>query len=360
MKKMISLLMVCALMISTVVPINAIEAGNDLQLISMQMGQLILPFLSTSEFGVTIENCDNLYVGNPITSYAYEADVLINTYQQYPIIFKGNEKMEVIGLAKVITYPTGEKTIDYGVDCAPEINTYFEENGDSPFCLIYTENGVYIGTEMEEFCLKEYKTDSLVAVTQVDIALSDFEYTAINAQMKINQPVMPASTYAVEHESLDIEYIHQNGWTCWAASIASIVNYLFGLNEDIQSILDIAYDMDISVTNGVNINNSKKILDTFGGSNTRYNTYITYTRLKGYIDNGYPAYIRGDSVTDNEEGGHASVAYGYYYGGSGSKYMYYMEPNTGFRSAAFPSSGGIIFTTGSYSYLNDAYILCRD
>lgn len=46
--------------------------------------------------------------------------------------------------------------------------------------------------------------------------------------------------------------------------------------------------------------------------------------------------------------------------GSGSRYMYYMEPDTGFRTASFPNSGGIIFTTGTEQYVNDAYILCRD
>lgn len=364
MKRLLSVALTILFTLSFANSIAAHDITNnvpDIDFVALQMGEIISPLLDTNEFGINESNYNNLYVGSPIPIYKYNNNSLSDMTVQYPIICED----AIIGFARVLSYGTGEKTIDYGTDCASEINVYLKENNASSFCLIYTDNGVYIGNKGKMRLIRSYDNDisNIEQYWEIasNVSASKLTYGSISCQKKIVVPLSEMSVQAVEHNSLNIDYIHQNGNTCWAASIASIVNYLFDLDEDIISILELADSMDIIQTgkDGVNISNAKKILDTFGGSNTRYNTYITYTRLKNYIDNGYPAYIRGDSTTGGDTG-HASVAYGYYYSGTGSKYMYYMEPNTGYRTAGFPSSGGIIFTTGSTDYLNDAYILCRN
>ncbi len=366
-KRIVSLALALMMCFSLSVTAFAVETNRltDQEFVASKISELIPAFLTATEFGVTEENYENLYVGNPITAYTYKNGENTGSYLQYPIVFENLNAKEIVGLARVIEHENGERTIDYGVNCAPQIQVYLETNENTSFALLYSENGVSIATASSQTMIKGYETTSAARMNTISLEEADYALTDIEAIEKIEVPTATFATRTVEHNSLNVEYVDQDGRPlCWAASISCIVEYHTGTSWSIDQIAQMAVDAGYNAVtdDGVNITQARHILNLFGGTNTLVNSYLTYNTLKSKIDLNCPLYIRG-YCTDHLTEGHASVAYGYYYGGSGSKYIYYMEPNTGFKTASFPSSGGpLIFTISpnSCTFANNAYIVCAE
>jgi len=364
-KRIVSFVLALMMCFSLSMTAFAAEANQltDQEFIASKISELIPAFLTATEFGVTEENYENLYVGNPITAYTYTNGENTGSYLQYPIIFENLHVKEIIGLARVIEHENGERTIDYGVNCAPQIQDYLETSENTSFALLYSENGVSIATASSQTMVKVYETTSLARMNAISLEEVDYALTDLEAIEKIEVPTATFATRAVEHNSLNIEHISQGGTTCWAACVACIMNYYYGTDFDSLDVLLQASDAGIITTgsSGLTISETKLVFESYtneyGISCTKKPTYFSYSTLKSYINDDTLFWARG-SKTTGSGAGHAIVPYGYYYSGSGSKYMYYMEPNTGLKTAAFPSSGAIVFTNDASNFALDSYLIC--
>lgn len=331
---------------------------TDQEFIAERLSTKLLSMVSTGDFGITPNNLYNLYVGNPITVYILENGEITDSYPQYPIISDDSTSSEIIGLARVTEFE-GERLLDYGIDHAPEIQDYLDENGDIPLALVYAENEFFITdptTQAVNFEPLETASLQLMALP------SSMQFTSIETTEKVN---VPLQTYAAPSSTADylaIDYVSQNGQPiCWAACIASIVNYHQDRGLRAVDVALVANDLGYTdiVYSGVDITTSRKVINYYGGTNTVYLNKLSYSTIKTNIGNDIPLFTEGYRYEGITQKRHAVVIYGYE--PSGTKTIYYMEPNSGMKAIDVPTTGTIIFNgaTTSYTYTNDKYMTCK-
>lgn len=91
---------------------------------------------------------------------------------------------------------------------------------------------------------------------------------------------------------------------CWAASVASIVNYKLGENitaADVCNLMNIGYDT------GANGNTASLALNIYGVSSYAVGSPISFQQVTSYINNNKPVYMRSTSNIGN----HATVINGW-------------------------------------------------
>ena len=360
-KRIISLIMVVVLSFSLTQNIFAVEQNDDaISFVSNHLTSIFNSLIDVEDFNLQNTDPNNLYIGNPIMFYANE-NGHTSYASLYPLIYNDLSKPSVLGFSRIIENDSGERTIDYCTNPAPEVNEFISEYGNTPFCIIrYDDYTKVLGQDTPELNIL------LASETTVDLDglyFGDLEFSLITPKVKLSLPTHGTSIYAVQHNSLNVPDIRQKGkYTCWAACIASIVDYHYGYSLDSTNIVVKAANAGIITTGdkGATLTEAKQVLDLYGGRNTKHTSYLSYNDLVSCINSDCPLWLAGINIDNSDDMGHAVVARGYYYdSNTGSKTMYYMEPNSGFRASEFPSSGAITYTNGSSNYRNTGYIICN-
>jgi hypothetical protein len=255
-------------------------------------------------WGLENINFTDLRIGAPIQTYNYINNNLVPSGELFPISANG----ELVLWAS----PQGDQ---YQISNAlvSEINSVIT-NGTS-FSLVYDATSAYIYTNGDATLIKEFTytvPSRSNLTTSTDLSTFDIETTSLSNSVSIGYGV--ASRNAPQNVWCSVTNVPQNySYTCWAATIACIYNYVndltgsamlddrtvarevFGLNfdqmlewEDVAWALGI-FDLDYI---GTNINN-------LGGlqENIIFNS----------IYNGFPVFGCFD-VLDGD--GHAATIYG--------------------------------------------------
>lgn len=132
---------------------------------------------------------------------------------------------------------------------------------------------------------------------------------------------------------------------CWAASVATICNYLNGTNVTAKNVAD---KMGIGYNEGGGLYDAQLALSKYG---VQYNNVLdaqnrmSWSNLKTNIDNKYPVYVSAKT----SESGHAVTAYGYLVA-AGTNYVVLWNSGTQKSITATFKSSGTTFT-----YNNDTY-----
>jgi|GEM_PF-2478622 len=363
-------ILLCFIILSPAMAVGTVSVISELDFVTQNIEELLPSLLYDEHFGVTVDNFDNIYIGSPISSYSYENEHWSDCFLQYPIYQISESENQIIGLCRIITHSNGERTVDYGIDCANELQVFLEKNNNPAIALLYYEDHVSVKTNSSEVVLQTYVTN-YSSISTVSIP----DYLSLNTSTVIKKISTPISTFGLnanEGHTLDIDVVLQGNYgICWAAGVACVTNYYYDYSLDALDVAEYAsalgyiyWDPDINDYNrGLYDDECVELLNEYDIGTDHKTIYFTYSTLKNHINNDRLIYIFGDRYDSSGDvvAGHVVIGYGYSSTTSGGKSMYYMEPNTGRRVATFPSSGPIIFTsTSNLQYETDGYVVCSE
>lgn len=222
-----------------------------------------------------------------------------------------------------------------------EVNSIITNNME--FAIIYDYNSCYlyngtdiyllgnISLQVEERTIIEKSTD----LTEKEIILN-----AIKNTYKLDYAVPKKNARATSYYECSVGFVSQNppSKICWAASTASIVNYIKGTSYTAVAIAK-AYWGSNNYNLAVAASAQDDVLN-------QYNLYYEYRAqvpssniILNNIQRNYPiqAYFTSSS------GGHAVVLYGINVTGG---YYYLMDPEYGFCSTTYSASAGHRYVSG--------------
>lgn len=320
MKKIRKIILALVLIFSLCNNMNAyagtIETNNGLSVSTKESlnEQLYFAYLDADSLGISQTDFDKLYIGDPFYSYEciggslQELDVLT-----YPI-FCDNK----IVLFCVENTKDEEYFVQLSNGFTEELTNFFISETeialvyDNEKCYIVSENG--IETLSSAGVQLDYR-DRLDECQQENIIFSKLqpmekvEYTGIKTR--------------ASHAYLSIPLVLQGDYNiCWAASVASIGNYIASKNYTAIDIAKSYYGDDFNY--GLEVNTAMDVLDKVYG--TKYYSSKTETLSDSMIYYnlmaGYPVYAKWMSGYNS----HATVIRGI----MTDSYMQIMDPNSGF------------------------------
>lgn len=302
MKRIITMLLTLAMLVS--IGVTPAFAVNEEVSEAMDEISSLLASIEQSKDAWDLSEVDfsNLRVGNPIYSYIYSDDSFQANDRIYPI----SEDGQLLLLAV-----DHDGTISITTQFVKEITAAIGPN--EPFSIVYDRIGCYACTDSSSILLTE-NTDGEIDSRSVLphnntsfsenlplVALSD-DYLA---------PHKEAAPYAMEdyNYSLSVPFVNQlpNQYICWAACVASIVNFTTGNRLTAQDVVRKLYGNDYNQT--LTVKEIPALLNSYG---LNYQPRIVFpSDYRIYINllEGYPLYSDWYR-TDGISGGHACVIFG--------------------------------------------------
>ena len=302
-------------------------------------------------FGLSGVDFTNLALGNQFSVYRTTASGLEEVeFKQYPVMENGR----IVAVSTVRYTENGVIETDFGVDFAVQLQAYIDETGNTEFALIYDDSAMYAycadGSWEIIYLFSVAVNERLPIEEAFGTARRQAICTeAVSVKTFLSIP-LPSRASAV----LSIPALSQSGLPiCWAASVASMVNYLKGTSYSAINIADNAGTGYV----GAPIATAASCLRSYTSSGfTKYNTSIynnstmSFSTLKSKINDGLPIYVHA-----SQSGGaaHAVVAIGY--SDTGANYITYTESNTVTIRITSMSSGTFSFTLSGVTYTQSSY-----
>lgn len=296
----------------------------------------------------TISPDFGVILGNPIPTYSISSDRIIEAeYDVFPLYING----ELYALIRRFYAPSGDPIYSCRMD-ATNILTEPLTSG----AFIYTDNEL-------QFLSSDYSIAGKYSLANdmrdtIQFGRIGYEYgTPISMS---NSAVM---RYSDEGE-IEVEYVRNLtaeetpsccGGLCWAACGASLANTFAGAGYDAISFHDAVncalYNNDYH-TYMIHFLNLEGVFTSTSSSTTN----LTYNTLKNYISDDSVALL--DLQSQSSDTAHYVIAYGYYTKANGTKHFRYMDPNEGFCTSQFPTSGTVYVAAGSIGYAVHCHLKC--
>lgn len=359
-KKLVSILMICMMLIQMF--------STSVMAYSVGMEEIYIPEEATiyaenhykealavvkkySEYyNVTDEQLENLRLGKPFVIYELEEEVQDEIYY-YPLL---DENDNVILLLSVMG-----TTEDWNICVSEEwVNELNEINITSSEYIFYkSDEGLCAESITEEICLagekdaeiKEFSDQSYKTKKKIiNEAIDEFEKTDVHNNTNnilLKDMYTPSFSSSTTSSKICALYNAQGQGSygiCWAASVATICNYLTGNNI---TAIEVADEMNIDYEEGAVPYFAQEAMSRYGVRYQNLNEYSTermsWESLKININYKYPVYVSAKAG----KSGHAVVAYGYMIA-AGVKYVAIWNPGIATSiTAAFKESG----TTFTYN-----------
>lgn len=314
--------------------------------------QVVEEFQDTYE--VSDSELENAKLGSPFVIYEPDKSVQDEIYY-YPILDSQDNiilLMCIMGTTQGWNLSISEEWVD-GLQQVGDITTdvVFYKTGD----ILYAENeqrsyiiagGVDSGTSSFQRESYESKKQDISGINTrfVKVNTENIEITEDN-QYDTYTPGFSTSTSSQKICSLYNKQGQGSYGLCWAASVATICNYLNGTNVTAKNVAD---KMGIGYNEGGGLYDAQLALSKYG---VQYNNVLdaqnrmSWSNLKTNIDNKYPVYVSAKT----SESGHAVTAYGYLVA-AGTNYVVLWNSGTQKSITATFKSSGTTFT-----YNNDTY-----
>ncbi len=261
-------------------------------------------------FDLTEKEIDQLILLDGIQATKEVNGEYINTDTYYfPVTLKGK-----IYLILTIDFSDEEPVATIGTSFSEEMNRFLDESKSNKYKIIIKGDGLYI---------KDGKSSSPLELINntIDLKNVDLESKVISDRFQLD-PILPLS----ESNYLSVPVVLQGSrpW-CWAASIASIINYKEDRSLTANNVVNAIGGN--SNTSG-SIENIFDAWDTYGYTPELYYNFY-YSDIKNCIDSDYPihALLTDTSDPDDATLGHSVVIRGYSYD-SGKIYYSIMDPNS--------------------------------
>ena len=176
-----------------------------------------LPFMREEELSFLEPGCQ-VYLGKRLSAYNTELGEL--PYAMYPVFADG----QVVAIASVSEDENGELSFQAGPQFAEQLNEFIADNPN--VALVVNEDSI-------QFINDEGKTETLsyfedsAAPTTLSLT-ADVEYNGAVPVTAI-QEVPKSRAYGEDSGTVPVKFVNQvQDNLCWAACMASVVNYFKG------------------------------------------------------------------------------------------------------------------------------------
>lgn len=315
--------------------------------------------------GIKVSSKSDLSIGESFMVYNEDVTIQDDTVY-YPVVdIKGKKAVAIVSV-----YNTSDGW-KYSIDnnWVDEINEsgYLDSNGEY---VMYTENGA-LNVENEE----GKRTSENMSV-KGDFDIRSFEskkriiQSSMNNRRKVDVEEIGNKNYVDRYtptvtSELGYYYCNINGaqgqgpyGLCWAATVATIVNYRKGTNitaKEVANAMGIGYNdggRDEDVWNAL----SKYGLYTYY---TMYDQVKSFSTITKHIQSQYPMRVSGRNAAGE---GHSVTLYGYRSLSNGKYIMLWnsaLNGGDGGVSIVGYSSSNLVFSTGSDNFTWDKTTLSR-
>lgn len=289
----------------------------------------IIETLSTVErskdaWGLSDVDFENLYIGSPIHSYTYSDESVAESALIYPISMDNRLLLLAIYYNDSITITT---------EFVNEINDTI--GFDEPFSIINDSCGCYVYTSNSCIPLSEYGIDSeeepyTVSPKNTAILAERLALTALadNQLLPYTSALMQYANDSSYFYTCNVPLINQlpDKNICWAACVASIVNYRQGTALTAQDVAKSFYGTDYN--QGLNIKYISDVLKRYGIFYVHDHVYPTDYQIFINLSSRFPVYSRW---IREDWPNHACLIFGI---DSQNRHLSLMDPMRGIRSTA--------------------------
>lgn len=323
-----------------VLALSASSQGNPL----IAYAQEVLPQILEYH---RITNPKTIVLGNSIPTYYLDNNTLRSAeYEAFPLFIDGT----VYSIIRQYTAQNGTTSYSCRLD-ARNISNIDASTG----AIVYTSDSVCVTSN---FANISNNSGSITFKAPIKITqISTQNGTALDVP---NVASLHSLSYTDEG-TCSVPYISNTSTSCcpnglcWAACCASLANKFAGKSYTALSFHNSVncslYHQSYHTYMIVFLNNAGVLT-----SSTQYTSNLTYSTLKNYVNNSQVALLHLDSRSSNV--GHYVIGYGYYTTSSGTKHFRYMDPNEGYCTAQFPSSGTVYVVASGIAYAVECYVKC--
>lgn len=322
-----------------------------------QIDQIKLVLVSCKEdLNIRADECNKLMVGNPFVVYNEDQNVQ-EQILYYPIAVTDTKK--VVAVISLMNTTVGwQYCID--TDWADELNQSHYMQSQEDF-IFYFSNEKFVVQKSKD---DDQKSKNILAAQEFDDKSFESKKQIMKAKMrnwrKINVEenrkdtsllkYTPGVTDELGHFYCNIEGAQGQGSNtrlCWAASVATIINYRMGTTYSAKNIATV---MGIDPMSGASVYQSASALRYFGLDYSAFLSTMSFNSIMTELNIQFPFIVSGNSATGNA---HAVTAYGYRNLKDG-KYVILWNPeiNNGQGGVTISEykSSGMTFTTGNIAY----------
>lgn len=295
-------------------------------------------------WGLEDVDFNELNIGVPIQTYNYVEGAFVRSHDMYPLTADDRLVLWAIPI-------NGQFQITSSL--VSEINTSIDFN--TPLALVYDASNAYIYSNQSFSILKYFNeevesrgvlnTNARRAVQGIDtVSLSQntsLGYERNNQDMQRTTPT---------NFSCNVSYVTQHPYNnlCWAASVASIVNYVNGTSLDAATVAKKYYG-NTNFDQSINRDNLTEKIQGYGLKYYRFSNYGDFdNKILSSICADYPV---GGSFDVVEGAYHATVIFGI---NVIAGRIQVMDPEFGSTTAILSSDGNYTYVS---SYANTTLVL---
>lgn len=259
---------------------------------------------------------------------------------------------EIVGLLEVVKCD-GELMSSFSKSFSNEINILLKKNDNMLYRLVTDGNKVYSVKKNNEIneLYAIVKNDDNLSIKFDDVynytdnmILSTIDSLHTNMiEVCYSRGVRADVNKPLSYKTLNVKGVIQEGDTCWAATCAAIINYLW--NENL-TYLDVAKFIYPSNPNQGATENQTIIAYNHWYVYAMATSRISFSKIKSHINNNKPIHLRLSSSSD----GHAVGLIGYE-DWEDRDILILLEPNYGTRkTVTLNSSGNFNYTLSTINF----------
>ena len=303
-----------------------------------------LPFMREEELSFLEPGCQ-VYLGKRLSAYNTELGEL--PYAMYPVFADG----QVVAIASVSEDENGELSFQAGPQFAEQLNEFIADNPN--VALVVNEDSI-------QFINDEGKTETLsyfedsAAPTTLSLT-ADVEYNGAVPVTAI-QEVPKSRAYGEDSGTVPVKFVNQvQDNLCWAACMASVVNYFKGTDYGAMEMGDYL-QIDYGETGFLGLNPNSSVY--YYKNWHRINCELVFDELSyGFVyDQAYNKKpIEAQLSAPNTPRGHSVLVRGCYISNS---VVYYrlMDPWDDYRVVQMKSDGTFTISMSGKTYTQKTYI----
>ena len=345
-KKTLSAVLVLAILLPSVLIVSASQTSFPL---SQSERLLLIDVLSEvalqkGSWGLYNVNFNELNIGAAVHTYNYVEGTFVRSHDMYPLTVDDRLVLWAIPI-------NGQFQITRSL--VSEINTFIDFN--TPLALVYDASNAFAYSNQSFLILKcfdEVIESRDVLNTNVRIGVQGIDTVSLSENVCLgyegNNQGMPRTTPA--NISCNVSYVTQHPYKklCWAASVASIVNYKKGTSLDAPTVAKKYYG-NTGFDQSIGEDNLTEKIKGYGLNDYQFSNY-------GYFDNKILSSIRADYPVGGAfdvVGGayHATVIFGI---NVIAGRIQVMDPEFGRTTATLSSTGDYTYVS---SYSNATLVL---
>lgn len=322
-KTFTAMLVVLGIISGTMVSGAALEAGSAL---TPEKSHALSEALQAASVYIDDIDLASLRVGQPIQTYEYVDQSFLEGIVMYPLTRDG--ELVLLAIENGAHFQITDALVDE-ISEAVDGTSRFSIVYDSKNCYLYVNNGFILLCENVEEATNRDVLD--VSGGLNGHILSTTELTDLIEWEFEEAPFVRVQSYY----SLPVSYVKQlYSKTCWAASIAMIVNYINGTN-----LTDVLVARNVYSWENFNYYLARdkvpSVLALYDVTYTYKNQVPSDNVILRNIKNGYPIYASFNVVETNT--GHAGVIYAVHVMAG---YMYVMDPVIGATLLSYDTNRG--------------------